>query len=103
MKKPFKLKYKSSAFPFKKDEKEIGDTLVEPKQGNTNVPPISQEVLDIYGKLDWSDKANINVEDFQKAYFEQQKGERNWRNTDNRLERKRMDRDDLYPDPNELG
>ena len=50
--------------------------MVEPKQGDPNVPPISKEVLDIYNKLDWKDKANINVEDYQKAYFEQQKGEK---------------------------
>ena len=67
MKTPFKLKYKNSAFPFKRDGKEIGDTLVEPKQDNPNIPPISQEVLDIYNKLDWKDKASINVEDYQKA------------------------------------
>ena len=66
---PFKLKYKNSAFPF---NGETDDTLVEPKQDNPNIPPISQEVLDIYNKLDWSDKANINVEDYQKAYFKQQ-------------------------------
>ena len=73
---PFKLKYKNSAFHFKGNDKEIGDTLVEPKQDNPNIPPISQEVLDIYNKLDWKDKASINVEDYQKAYFKQQELEK---------------------------
>ena len=27
---PFKLKYKNSAFPFKDDKKEIGDTIIYP-------------------------------------------------------------------------
>ena len=65
------LKHKNGDFPFKED-----DTLVEPKQGDPNVPPISQEILDIYNKLDWSDKQKIPVEDYQKAYFKQQKLEK---------------------------
>ena len=68
---PFKLKYKNSAFPFNGD-----DTLVEPKQGDSSTPPISQEVLDIYNKLDWSDKKEIPVEEYQKAYFKQQEIEK---------------------------
>ena len=57
-------------------KKKKGDTLVEPKQGNPNVPPISQEVLDIYNKLDWSDKQKIPVKDYQKAYLKQQQLEK---------------------------
>tara|TARA_R100001530_G_scaffold46363_1_gene34849 strand:+ start:350 stop:574 length:225 start_codon:yes stop_codon:yes gene_type:complete len=53
-----------------------GDTLVEPKQSNPNVAPISQEILDIYNKLDWSDKRKIPVEEYQKAYFKQQELEK---------------------------
>ena len=33
------LKHKNGDFPFKED-----DTLVEPRQGDLNTPPISQEV-----------------------------------------------------------
>ena len=65
---PFKLKYKNSAFPFKGDN---DDTIIQPD--DINLPDVSKEVLDIYNKLDWEDKEQIPIEKFQKAYFEQQR------------------------------
>jgi hypothetical protein len=52
--------------PFKKD-----DSLVEPTSGDSSTPPISQEILDIYNKLDWSDKRKIPIEEYQKAFYKQ--------------------------------
>ena len=104
MKKPFKLKYKNSAFPFKKDEKEITDTIESPPaESEYAEKDYNKEILDIRKKLDYTNKSEIPNEELQKAYFEQQKREQNWKKIDNRLERKRMDIDDSYPDPNELG
>ena len=96
MSRPFKLKYKNSAFPFKENG---DDEIITTPEGKV----ISKDIEDIREKLEWMNKSEIPNEELQKAYFEQQKQEQNWKKIDNRLERKRMDRDDSYPDPNELG
>ena len=72
---PFKLKYKNSAFPFKGDGKKKGDTLL--KRDNPNLPDLNKEIWqDIYNKLDYPDKSDIPYKDLQKAYFEQQRREK---------------------------
>ena len=52
------------------------DEILQPE--DINLPDISKEVLDIYDKLDWTDKDQIPIEEFQKAYFEQQRREKEW-------------------------
>ena len=96
MSRPFKLKYKNSAFPFKENG---DDEIITTPEGKV----ISKDIEDIRKKLEWINKDSIEYKNLQDAYFEQQKQEQNWKKIDNRLERKRMDRDDSYPDPNELG
>ena len=54
--------------PFKTD-----DSIVEPISGDSSTPPISQEMIDVYNKLDWKDKDQIPQEHIQDAFYEQKR------------------------------
>ena len=61
---PFKLKYKSSGFPFKKTE---NDKITTTPKGKA----INKDIESIRKKLKWMDKDSIEYKNLQDAFYRQ--------------------------------
>jgi len=65
---PFKLKYKNSAFPFKKTE---DDKITTTPEGNAT----NEDIEDVRKKLKWMDKDSIEYKNLQDAFYRQKQRE----------------------------